>query len=81
VLTLHTDYVPYELITHKLHDSKGAYNMNCKVKFTTGEKWMVRFPTAGNIINADRKVEIEVATMNLIRQQTTMPVPEVKAWG
>lgn len=42
---------------------------------------MVRFPRGGKVKNADEKVEIEVATMNVIHQQTDIPVPEVKAWG
>lgn len=81
VSTFHKDGLPCKLTTHKLDDSRGAFNMNCKVDFSNGEKWMVRFPMVGKVINADEKVEIEVATMNLIRQRTTIPIPEIKAWG
>ena len=35
----------------------------------------------GKVINAEEKTEIEVTTMNLIRQQTTIPLPDIKAWG
>ncbi|KAM0430882.1 hypothetical protein ACHAPT_005515 [Fusarium lateritium] len=31
--------------------------------------------------NPDEKVETEVATMNLLREHTNIPIPEVKAWG
>ncbi|KAI1425980.1 kinase-like domain-containing protein [Xylaria sp. FL1777] len=81
VSTLHSNRLPCELATHKLDDSRGAYNINCKVVFTNGEKWMVRFPMVGKVMNADEKVEIEVAAMKLIRQQTNIPIPDVKAWG
>ncbi|XXG99424.1 hypothetical protein Hte_005763 [Hypoxylon texense] len=81
VSTLHRDHLPCKLATHKLDDKRGAYNMNCKVVFDNGEKWMVRFPMVGKAMNADEKVEVEVAAMKLIRQQTNIPIPDVKAWG
>ncbi|KAJ2985237.1 hypothetical protein NUW58_g5643 [Xylaria curta] len=81
VSTLHKDHLPCKLATHKLDDSRGAYNINCKVVFNNGEKWMARFPMVGKVMNADEKVEIEVAAMKLIRQQTDIPIPDIKAWG
>lgn len=42
---------------------------------------MVRFPRGGKVKNSDEKVEIEVATMNIVRLHTDIPVPEVTAWG
>lgn len=63
------------------HDKRGSFNWTCAVQFTDGEKWMVRFPIDGKVKHSDEKVEIEVATMRLIREQTDIPVPEVKAWG
>ncbi|KAM0812778.1 hypothetical protein AB5N19_12769 [Seiridium cardinale] len=81
VSTLHEGRLPCRLATHKLDDSRGAYNINCKVVFDNGENWMVRFPMVGKVMHADEKVEIEVATMKLIRQQTSIPIPSVKAWG
>lgn len=33
------------------------------------------------VVNADEKIDIEVATMDLLRQRTTIPILEVKAWG
>jgi hypothetical protein len=82
VSTLHKDHLPCKLATHtKLEDSRGAYNMSCKVIFDNGEKWMVRFPMVGKVMIADEKVEVEVAVMKLIRQQTNIPIPDVKAWG
>ncbi|KAG5795590.1 hypothetical protein H9Q69_005354 [Fusarium xylarioides] len=67
--------------TEKLKDNLGAYNLSCKVEFENGEKWIVRFPMVGKVLNVDEKIETEVATMKLIRQKTTIPVPDVKAWG
>ncbi|KAK7418114.1 hypothetical protein QQZ08_011369 [Neonectria magnoliae] len=81
VSTFHRDRLPCKLTTHKRNDSRGAYNLGCKVEFENGEKWVVRLPMVGKVVNADEKIEIEVATMNLIRQRTTIPIPEVKAWG
>ncbi|TGJ85061.1 hypothetical protein E0Z10_g3675 [Xylaria hypoxylon] len=81
VSTIHKDHLPCKLATHKLDDSRGAYNINCKIVFDNGEKWMVRFPMVGKVMNADEKVEIEVAAMKLIRQQTSIPIPDIKAWG
>ncbi|GAB0139994.1 hypothetical protein EsHS_00000632 [Epichloe bromicola] len=60
---------------------RGAYNLSCKVEFKNGEKWIVRFPMVGKVVNADEKIDIDVATMNLLRQRTTIPIPEVKSWG
>lgn len=81
VSAFHRDGLPCKLATRKRNDSRGAYNLSCKVEFENGEKWVVRFPMVGKVVNADEKIEIEVATMNLIRQRTTIPIPEVKAWG
>lgn len=81
VSTFHQDRLRCKLTTHKLNDSRGAYNLGCKVEFENGEKWIVRFPMVGKVVNADEKTEIEVATMNLIRQRTTILIPEIKAWG
>ncbi|OIW22986.1 hypothetical protein CONLIGDRAFT_694359 [Coniochaeta ligniaria NRRL 30616] len=81
VSSLHPSRLGCKLATHKLDDSRGAFNMNCKIEFDSGEKWMVRFPMVGKSINADEKVEIEVATMKLVQHRTTIPIPEIKAWG
>jgi len=44
---------------------------------------MIRFPIDGRTspAYADEKVASEVATLKLIREQTDIPVPEVRAWG
>ncbi|SMY24793.1 unnamed protein product [Zymoseptoria tritici ST99CH_1A5] len=64
-------------------DSRGAFNIVCKIKFdTTGETWAVRFPQHSiDLSVSDEKVEAEVAAINIVREQTDIPVPEIKAWG
>lgn len=45
---------------------------------------MVRFPRVGKVHDdeyADEKVAIEVRALSLIRKRTTIPVPEIQAWG
>ncbi|KAI0459051.1 hypothetical protein F5B21DRAFT_457043 [Xylaria acuta] len=69
VSTLHRDHLPCKLATHKLDDSRGAYNINCKVVFSNGEKWMVRFPMVGKVMNTNEKVEIEAAIYGLTAWQ------------
>lgn len=51
--------------------------------FSDGTAWMVRFPRVGKIHPqyADEKVAMEVRTLHLIRQRTTIPVPKFHAWG
>lgn len=51
--------------------------------FSDNSAWMVRFPRAGMVNDdyADEKVAIEVATLNLIRNRTSVPVPKIWAWG
>ncbi|KAI0129536.1 hypothetical protein BJ170DRAFT_719481 [Xylariales sp. AK1849] len=81
VSTLRDGRLPCRLVTCKSDDGRGAYNMNCKVVFDDGEKWMIRFPMVGKVVYADEKVDIEVATMKPVRQQTNIPGPDVEAWG
>jgi hypothetical protein len=44
---------------------------------------MVRFPRVGNVHDgyADEKVATEVMALGLIREGTSIPVPNVRAWG
>ncbi|KAI0869842.1 kinase-like domain-containing protein [Hypoxylon argillaceum] len=56
-------------------------NWICKVIFANEGKCIVQFPRGNKVKNPDKRVEIEAATMSLIRQQTEIPIPEVKAWG
>lgn len=77
--TFHPDQLPCQ-IEHRIFN--GAYNLGLKVTFSDGVAWLVRFPRVGNISleHADEKVAMEVEVMSLIRKNTTIPVPEIKAW-
>ncbi|RMJ09020.1 hypothetical protein CDV36_011369 [Fusarium kuroshium] len=82
VSTFHKDTLPCRLAHDRYtDDQRGSFNWSCQVIFVNGEKWMVRFPRGGKVKHPDEKVEIEVATMNLLREHTDIPIPEVKAWG
>ncbi|OAA53512.1 Protein kinase-like domain protein [Niveomyces insectorum RCEF 264] len=62
----------------------GSYNLGQKVMFSDGTtQWLVRFPLQGHVCPqfADEKVAMEVETMRLIRERTTVPVPDIKHWG
>ncbi|KAI1506308.1 hypothetical protein F5X99DRAFT_426370 [Biscogniauxia marginata] len=80
VSSFHPHRLACHLIGGFLH---GAYNLGQKVKFSDGTAWLVRFPRVGNVCNkyADEKVAMEVEVLHLVRDNTTIPVPGVKAWG
>jgi hypothetical protein len=62
-------------------DYRGNNNWGVRVIFSDEESWIVRFAREGLVVAPDEKVECEVAAMQLIRQHTDIPVPDVKAWG
>jgi aminoglycoside phosphotransferase (APT) family kinase protein len=80
ISTLHPDRLCCQIEGGFLH---GAYNVGQKVTFSDGTAWLIRFPRVGNICGkyADEKVAMEVEVMTLIREKTTIPVPQIKAWG
>ena len=80
VTEFHPQRLPCRLEEPWLH---GSYNMGLRVVFSNSEEWFVRFPWRGKIIaeHVDEKVASEVAALEVIRKQTSIPVPEVKAWG
>jgi len=79
---LHGEKLPCRLASDSFtDDQRGSFNWTCRVIFTNDESWMVRFPRGGKVKNHDEKVEIEVATMTVVRQHASIPIPEVKAWG
>ncbi|QKX58314.1 uncharacterized protein TRUGW13939_05436 [Talaromyces rugulosus] len=61
----------------------GSYNVSQKIVFEDSCQWMIRFPRVSTIHDdyADEKVRIEVETMSIIGERTTIPVPKVHAWG
>ncbi|OGM47182.1 phosphotransferase enzyme family protein [Aspergillus bombycis] len=61
----------------------GSYNIGQKLVFDDGTTWLLRLPRAGSVSPdyADEKVAMEVETLHLIRGKTSLPVPEMYAWG
>jgi len=62
-------------------DFCGSFNWTCKVRFEDDIQWMVRFAVPGKVMKGDEKVRREVATMQFIKMETSIPVPSVMAWG
>lgn len=81
VSSFHPDDVACHLADSTAH--RGGYNIGCKIAFDDGGVWFVRFPRVGKIHMScvDEKTAMEVAAMELIRRETTIPVPDIKAWG
>ncbi|ESZ95861.1 phosphotransferase enzyme family protein [Sclerotinia borealis F-4128] len=80
VSTFHPNKLPCRLEGTFHH---GSFNAGMKMVFSDSTAWMVRFPRVGNVCDdySDEKVAIEVTTLNLIYNKTTIPVPKVQAWG
>lgn len=82
VSDFHPQKLPCKLVHESdEHDRSGSYNWVVQIIFNSGEEWIVRFPKGPKVKHPDEKVEAEVATLKLIREKTTIPVPDVKAWG
>ena len=59
----------------------GSFNICCKVVFTDGLQWIVRVPKPGRSMNMEEKVRGEVAAIKYIRLNTSIPVPDIIAFG
>jgi hypothetical protein len=63
---------------------KGSFNLSLVVRFNDGgPKAVIRFPKPGHTATAfrDEKVRNEVQFLNYLRENTTIPVPQVVSWG
>ncbi|KAJ5633892.1 hypothetical protein N7528_001734 [Penicillium herquei] len=80
VSSFHPNKLSCQIKGKPLH---GSFNWALKVVFSDGTAWIVRFPRIGYISKdiMDEKVAMEVSTLRLLRSQTTIPVPNVRAWG
>lgn len=62
----------------------GSYNMLYPVEFTDGLRWLLKLPAIGypgRFGKADgRALAAEALTMQMIKQKTTIPIPEVFAF-
>lgn len=61
----------------------GSYNVCQKIVSSNGISLLLRLPRVSNVSSkfADEKVAMEVEALDLIRKKTSIPVPEVHAWG
>ncbi|POS70216.1 phosphotransferase [Diaporthe helianthi] len=60
---------------------RGSYNVNWKLEFEDGFFVMIHVPIPHLVAFPDEKIRAEVAAMRLVRNNTTIPVPEVYGWG
>ncbi|KAF4972478.1 hypothetical protein FZEAL_9585 [Fusarium zealandicum] len=57
---------------------RGSYNLCCFVEFGDGQRWVIRIPLAPCLASGTRsKLEREIATMQLIAEKTTIPLPKI----
>ncbi|KAJ5101329.1 hypothetical protein NUU61_003551 [Penicillium alfredii] len=61
----------------------GSYNVCQIFIFEDGTTWILRLPRVSSISPeyAEEKVIMEVEALDIIHKKTTIPVPQVKAWG
>ncbi|ROT39961.1 kinase-like protein [Sodiomyces alkalinus F11] len=60
--------------------TRGSFNMCYFVRFRDGEAWVVRIPIQPYLsFEAQQKIEREVATMRLVSERTTIPLPRIIA--
>lgn len=65
----------------KLHEAvRGSYNINWRLEFEDGLSTMIHVPIRHAVAFPDEKIRAEAAAMMLIRDNTTIPVPEVYSW-
>lgn len=62
-------------------DDCGSFNWSCKVRFNDGVQWMVRLAVPGRVMKGDKKIAREVATMQFVKKETSIPIPSIIAWG
>lgn len=72
---------PGSALPKKFHEAvRGSYNVNWRLEFEDGFSTMIHVPIPHAVAFPDEKIRAEVAAMRLIRQNTTIPVPEVYGW-
>lgn len=62
--------------------ARGSFNICFFVQFCTGERWVVRIPLRPCLaISPRNKLESEIATMSLIAERTSIPIPKIIAYS
>lgn len=64
-----------------MHHSQGSFNRCYRVKFREGPDVLVRFPALGRSMFRQEKLEDEVAVMEYIIHNTSIPIPRVLGSG
>lgn len=59
----------------------GSFNICYKIRFTDGLQWIVRVPKPGRSMYREEKVRSEVAVIKYIKLNTSIPVPDIIAFG
>jgi len=62
---------------------EGAFNHCFRLRFDVSDHadWLLRFPIPGDIMYPTEKIDQEVAVMEFIREETSIPIPKVIASG
>lgn len=75
-------YRPGFSLPHRIYKAiRGSYNVNWRLEFQDGFSVMIHVPIPHLVAFPDEKIRAEVAAMRLIRNNTTIPVPEIYGWG
>ncbi|KAJ6783118.1 hypothetical protein PWT90_08807 [Aphanocladium album] len=59
----------------------GSFNVCYFVEFEDDMRWTVRIPITPRLCDPWEKVQSEVATLQYVHSQTSIPVPKVRAYG
>jgi hypothetical protein len=59
------------------HSTMGGCHLVHLLRFEDETQWIVRFQLDSASLTSDRQLQSEVDTMEMIRSQTTVPVPRV----
>ncbi|KAF9886617.1 hypothetical protein FE257_011257 [Aspergillus nanangensis] len=61
----------------------GSYNLCQKFIFEDNTAWVLRLPRVSSVSSeyADEKIMMEAEALSLIHKRTSIPVPDVRAWG
>lgn len=60
----------------------GSFNFGVRIHWDdSGPDWLIRFPIPGKAILAEEKFRNEISVMKFIRQNTSIPVPEIFGHG